>query len=238
MRPQLGPVSGLQPCRPLPASRLCWSGWARPGRDRQRACSRQARTRAAPSPRPGGQRRLAGLRWDGEAAPDLWPQRLGAAAVGWGGSDSWPGGLRPAPSPALRPLHSPSGEIATHLPAHGFTIAAHLPAHGLAIAAHLAARGFAPHAARTLPRRPRCLPRPQTSASPLPGGCRSPEGTSGPRPSASLTADTRGARRSPHGCPGRTAQTLPRKSAGPTGLTPEPAEGPWSPQKQPSTPTR
>lgn len=147
-------------------------------------------------------------------------------------------GLTPGPADPVPPLHPPSGEIAAHLPAHGFTIAAHLPAHGLAIAAHLAARGFAPHAARTLPRRPRCLPWPQTSASPLPGGCRSPEGTSGPRPSASLTADTRGARRSPHGCPGRTAQTLPRKSAGPTGLTPEPAEGPWSLQKQPSTPTR
>lgn len=80
------------------------------------------------------------------------------------GSESWPG-ARP------RPLHLPSSESATHLPAHG----------------------FAPHAACTLPRRLRRFPRRRTPVRPLPRGCRTPEGTSGPHPSASLheVLDTR-----------------------------------------------
>lgn len=93
--------------------------------------------------------------------------------------DLWPGtlsaqpleGLNPGPGPRPRPLHLPSSESATHLPAHG----------------------FAPHAACTLPRRLRRFPRRRTPVRPLPRGCRTPEGTSGPHPSASLheVLDTR-----------------------------------------------
>lgn len=54
---------------------------------------------------------------------------------------------------------------------------------------------------------------------------------------ASLCFPTRGAGHSRSGCPGHTGQTVLWKSAGPAGLTPEPAEEPWSPQKQPPTPT-